>query len=396
MNIFNSLGSNYNLQYVISSLFSGNDKNSNVKLKEFLEKKYDGKVTLLYKGREAIRLSLRAMNLPEGSIVAINGFTCFAVYKAIVDEGLKVKYLDVDDRELNFSANTLKNALKNFKIKAVIIQNTLGNPCDIDAIQKICKERNIVLIEDLAHSIGTKYKDGREAGTIGDFVVLSFSQDKMVDGVSGGALVIRDKKVQRYTGVKVQDLTKKKQIVDRLYPLFTFLIRNLYGLKIGKILHAFLKKVHLLSLPMDGGEVLHGLPDKHAQLALDGLKNLDMNLEHRKKIASVYIRMLDPKILFYSTKEQISNSNNLRFPVIVEKRENLIRNLKSFGIYISDIWYDAPVAPKKYLKLTDYINQCPNAESISEKIVNLPTHINITDGDARKIADKINIWLKPQ
>ena len=41
----------------------------------------------------------------------------------------------------------------------------------------ICKEKDIVLIEDLAHCVGAKYLNGKEAGNVGDLVVLSFSQD---------------------------------------------------------------------------------------------------------------------------------------------------------------------------------------------------------------------------
>ena len=186
MTIFNSLGSNYNFGFVLKALFSKGGKD----LKAFLEKKYYGKATILYKGREAIELALK--DLPKTSFVAINGFTCFAVYGAIKKAGMQVEYLDIEKGDLNFSAKTLDQKLRNNpKIKAVIIQNTLGYPCDIENISKICKEKKIILIEDLAHSIGARYENGEEAGMIGDFVVLSFSQDKMIDSVSGGALIER-------------------------------------------------------------------------------------------------------------------------------------------------------------------------------------------------------------
>lgn len=189
MTIFNSLGSNYNFNFVLKTLLS-NGKTSG--LKSFLEKKYQGKTTLVYKGREALELGLKSLNLPKGSCVAITGFTCFAVYEAIKKSNLDVEYLDIEKGELNFSGVSLETAIKkNPYIKAVIIQNTLGFPCDIENISKICKEKKLVLIEDLAHSIGTKYKNGKEAGMVGDFVVLSFSQDKVIDAVSGGALIER-------------------------------------------------------------------------------------------------------------------------------------------------------------------------------------------------------------
>ena len=95
MAIFNSLGSNYNLRYVLKSLFD-NSANKNLKLKNFLEKKYEGKTILTYKGREALTLALKILNLPKESMVAINGFTCFAVYKAVEEAGLTPICLDLE------------------------------------------------------------------------------------------------------------------------------------------------------------------------------------------------------------------------------------------------------------------------------------------------------------
>ena len=195
MAIFNSLGSNYNFEFVLRSLFTKDAGKSRAALLGLLRKKYSGDVVLTYKGREALTLCLELSKLPKESVVAINGFTCVAVYKAVEEAGYAVELLDNELGDLNFTAKILEEKLKkNPQIKAVIIQNTLGYPCDIEEIDKICKKNNLVLIEDLAHCVGASYSSGMEAGTIGDFTCLSFSQDKMIDAVSGGALVIRNKK----------------------------------------------------------------------------------------------------------------------------------------------------------------------------------------------------------
>src|SRR3989344_5693770 len=133
MSIFNSLGSNYNFEFVTQAIFSVNNKANNLKLISYLENKYQGKVTLVYKGREAIERALNVLDLPKNSVVAINGFTCFAVYKAIKNAGQDIEYIDTNDLDLNFSAESLKVKLqKNPKIKVVIIQNTLGYPSEIE------------------------------------------------------------------------------------------------------------------------------------------------------------------------------------------------------------------------------------------------------------------------
>ena len=157
MNVFNSLGSNYNLKFIFKALLSGSNNSSQNYLKNFLQEKYTGKVIFVYKGREALELSLKTLNLPKDSSVAINGFTCFAVYKAIVNAGLTVEYLDLDpaDMNLNFSPKQLREKLKeNPKIKVLIIQNTFGFPADYKNILQTAKENNLFIIENLAHSLG--------------------------------------------------------------------------------------------------------------------------------------------------------------------------------------------------------------------------------------------------
>ena len=398
MNIFNSLGSNYDFGFVLKALFANNKASHSSNLKSFLEKKYQGKAILVYKGREAIGLALEILKLPKNTCIAINGFTCYAVYKAVINEGYDAEILDLppsaasdaastDGSDLNFSAETLQIALKhNPKIKVVIVQNTLGSPCDIEKIAKICKDNNIILIEDLAHSVGTVYENGREAGTVGDFVVLSFSQDKIIDAVSGGALIIRNKKYQN-PSLALQGLTLqgKQQMIDRIYPLLTFVIRNTYQIGLGKLIHFILNSLNLLSKPMNEGfYTKYNLPNWYAYLAMDAIINLNKNLEHRRKIAKIYAGNLDKKILQSRITNKITLSSNLRFPIFVENRNSLIKHLKSFKIFVSDIWYE------------DVDKSLPNSQTVANTILNLPTHKNVSENDARKIAQEINQWLKSQ
>jgi perosamine synthetase len=383
MKIFNSLGSNYDFSYVLRSLFS-DEHNQDRKLTNLLEHKYGGKAILTYKGREALILALKTLNLPKESCIAINGFTCYAVYKAVHEAGFTPICMDFGDEnsDLNFSAEILQKTLEqNINIKAVVVQNTLGSPCDIEKIAKICAEKNIVLVEDLAHCVGTHYLNGKEAGTVGDLVVLSFSQDKIIDSISGGALVIRNKKFIKKE--KIQFEKPKNQTKDKLYPLLTHRIRFLYNFGLGKLLHYILKSLNLLSKPMTGGLYeIYSLPNWYCNLALFEFRKLREQLNHRKEIAKIYAKNLNKKILNSNIVKNISNSSNLRFSIFIENRGDLIKFLKKDGIFVSDIWYDS-VAP-----------ECPNAVEISKRILNLPTHINVTKKSALKISEKVNEWLK--
>jgi perosamine synthetase len=384
--IFNSLGSNYDFKFVIQSLFSVGGRKDGDLLRSSLADKYGGEIVLLYKNREAIKLALNLLNLPGGSGVGINGFTCYVVYQAIKEAGLAPVYLDIEKNDLNFSFDTLR---KSNDIKALIVQNTLGNPCGIEKISNYCRENGIYLIEDLAHSVGVKYNNEKEVGTVGDFVTLSFSQDKIIDAVSGGALIIRNKKFRNLINqYKFINVDIRQRIKDRFYPLLTYLIRKTYFMGLGRLLHFVLKKLNFLSQPMGTEKEIafHKLPDWYSKLVLNQLDNFKEVQNHRNSIARIYSGMID-------AKAKAPFGGSIRFPILADKRSELIKFLREWGIYISDIWYDAPVAPKKYLKLTDYSGQCPNSEEVSKKILNLPTHINVSKDEAKRVSNKINIWL---
>lgn len=384
MTIFNSLGSNYNLWFLLKSL-PGASPDVLDKLKQLLEKRYGGKAILFYKGREAMSAVLEILKLPKGSEVAINGFTCIAVFNAIRTAGYEPKCIDIEkDNDPNFSSSTLEKTVRlNENIKAVVVQNTFGYPCNIEGIERVCKKHKIILIEDLAHCVGTKYSNGKEAGTVGDFVILSFSQDKIIDAVSGGALLIRNKNFSniKFPGV-IANCPRSINVKERLYPHLAYKIRYLYNLGVGKPYHFLLRKLNLMSNVMNKAFYdYYRLPNWNAGMALYQFKLLGKQLEHRKKIATIYAEDLDKSVLIDSIVQTIELSSNLRFSIFVENRPPLVKLLKQHGVYLSDIWYH-DVAP-----------ECPNAVNLSQRILNLPTHINVSEKDAQKICKLINDFV---
>ena len=147
MNIFNSLGSNYDLSYVLKSFSKGNSVDHK-NLRKLLEQRYGGKAFLFYKGRQALTSALEILKLPHDSRIAINGFTCVAVFNAIRKAGFESLCLDLEKNgDLNFTATELAKAIRKYKrIKVVVVQNTLGYPCNIERIEKICKDNKLILI----------------------------------------------------------------------------------------------------------------------------------------------------------------------------------------------------------------------------------------------------------
>ena len=161
---------------------------------DYLENRYEGKVMLCKNGRSALALALKAYFEP-GDAVIVNGFTCYAVYEAVKAAGLIPVFADIDKDNLNFSVDTLEDALKtgpnHKKPTGIIVQNSLGNPMNITAIEDFAHKYDLTIIEDLAHCVGVKYPDGRECGTVGVVAAFSFGKDKVIDTISGGAVVFR-------------------------------------------------------------------------------------------------------------------------------------------------------------------------------------------------------------
>jgi len=172
----------------------------------------------------------------------------------------------------------------------------------------------------------------------------------------------------------------------------TLAIRELYPLGLGKPLHLILKSLNILSQPL--GDLDAGpryLSGWYCAQALSYFKDLKSDIDHRKEIVKIYTDNLDKSL-------QLSSDFQIRFPIIASERDELIKELSKNGVYVSDIWYEAPVSPRKYLEETSYSGECPVAEKISQKILNLPTHKHVGTKDAMRISSIIMprmgiIWL---
>ena len=371
-------------------MLNGFDPRMRDEFTNYLSERYDARVQLTYKGREAIYLALKNSKLKKGDHVAVNGYTCYAVYDAVDSAGLIPVYVDIDKISLNFSAKSLRDShKKDKKLKAVIVQNTLGFPSDMEAIESYAHKHKLHIIEDLAHSIGMDYPDGRQAGTVADSA-LSFSQDKAVDAVSGGAYIYRGPKQEFHS----KRLRYIRFLKDYYYIWNTQFIRSGYVWGGGKVYGYILKKFHLMPQPMDGRAQNVRRPDTwHATLAYKQFLALDKTIAHRREIASVYRHNLPARIRF----EHSDQATYLRFPIQVGDPKGLIGHLKRNGIYVSDTWYESPTSPKRSIGDTNYkLGSCPNSERIASKMVNLPTHVNVDVADAEKITEKVNQWLSNQ
>lgn len=380
---------------MFKSAFGGGSTTDHRQFKQLLGQHYDGQATLAYKGREALELAFRISGLPEGATVGINGFTCYVVYRAIERAGYKPVFIDIAPGQMDFGLDELQQAHdQNQDLAAIIVQNSLGYPVDIKALQTYCAKHKILIIEDGAHSLGAVYTGGQEVGTVGDLAMFSFSQDKPLDVVAGGALIDRRSKPGQQPDL--QPVSWRQREINRDYPMWCGLIRGGYPIGLGRGLHYGLKKLHVLTGPMkDAGPGLHNMSIKTARLAVSRWHNRQAELQHRQTIAAIYEKGLPEELQLISKPS--GQPSYLRFPLVTDDRAGLVKFLKKHHIYIGDTWYDAPIAPKRYLPQTTYKSgMCPQADRLVDRMVNLPTHININPQQAEYIVRKVKQWQASQ
>ena len=136
----------------------------------------------------ALFLSLKALGLPRDARVLIPGFTFAAVPSSVVHADCVPVLCEVGD---NYRIDLADFESKLDGISAVIISHMRGHTSDMDAILRLCDARNIPVIEDAAHSLGTTWA-GREIGTLGRVGCFSFQSYKLVNAGEGGILITDD------------------------------------------------------------------------------------------------------------------------------------------------------------------------------------------------------------
>ena len=136
----------------LSSPFSWTGKKNQEKLKESLQQLFPQTqaIFLFNAGRSALMLGLKALNLPPGSKILLQAFTCSTVPNAILWNNLTPEYLDIQKEDFNLNPDILP---QNPVAKALIVQHTFGQPANMEKITAYCQKKKLYLIEDGAHSV---------------------------------------------------------------------------------------------------------------------------------------------------------------------------------------------------------------------------------------------------
>ena len=380
-----------------------------------LEKEFRGylginNVFVFNSGRSALLAILDSLRIGEGDEVLLQGFTCNAAINPILKSGAKPIFVDIDNT-LNLDLNDLKKKITP-NSKAIMIQHSFGWPAQIDEIVKISKENNLFLIEDCAHALGARYKE-KLCGTFGDASFFSFGRDKIISSVFGGLAVTNSDELGKKI-VAFQERIKYPSnpwiLQQLLHPLLTnYIVMPTYALSValGRLVLGFLHIFSILSKAVYEKEKKgksfkqfpKQFPNALAVLALNQFKKLEKFNKHRREIAAFYQKGIkkDNFILPFDKEKIIVDPVFMRYPVLtINETDYVLKQARKRKIFLDDGWRKSPVVPVDTdLEKMGYIKgSCPKAEKIGQSIINLPTHINISQKDAKKVINLLNEYTR--
>jgi len=294
--------------------------------------------------------------LKRNDAVGFSAVTWSTNVMSLVELGLKPYPIDIELSTLNISSRTLKEALKKTNIKMLFLTNLLGFCDDIDEIQKVCKEKNILLIEDNCESLGTVYKK-KKLGNFGLMSSFSFYVGHHMSTIEGGAVVTDDEQLatmlrlvrahgwdRNLTFAKQEEIRNKFKVNSTFYSRYTF---------------------YDLGYNFRPTEIAGFIGNQQ-------LKHLDKIIDKREenfRIVSGAIYTQTDK--YYAIRSaHIQKESNFAVPIICktkEIRDALVKQCDGILEIRPIVGGDMTKQPffRKYIK--DLMPACPNAQTVHER-----------------------------
>ena len=145
------------------------------KCNKWMEEKFNAdKVLLTTSGTSALDLSMLLCDLKPGDEVILPSYTFSSTANAFAIYGAKLVFVDIRPDTMNIDETKIEAAITD-KTRAIIVVHYAGVACEMDTIMDIAKRHNLLVVEDAAQGVMSKYK-GKYLGTIGDMGCYSFHE----------------------------------------------------------------------------------------------------------------------------------------------------------------------------------------------------------------------------
>lgn len=332
------------------------------KLCEITEAKY---AVVVSNGTAALHLAAMAAGIKEGDEVIVSSITFAASANCVLYCGATPVFADINPNTYNIDPESIRKLITD-KTKAIVAVDFTGQAVELDEIRAICKEHNLILIEDAAHSLGTRY-NGQAIGSIADMTTFSFHPVKTVTGGEGGAITTND-----------EELYKKLRLLRT---------------------HGITRNPDEMAHPTDDPwyqeQVCLGynyrMTDFQAALILSQLKKLPAFSMRRKEIVDMYDEafVMMPEI---KVQREILESDTTRHLYIIRLNlDTLTCTRREFfdALYAENTRPQVHYLPvywhSHYENLGYKKGLCPNAEKFYEEVMSIPLYYSLTDNDVKDV-----------
>jgi dTDP-4-amino-4,6-dideoxygalactose transaminase len=311
-------------------------------------------------GSDALYLALLASGIGAGDEVITAPFTFVATAGAIARTGAKPVFVDIDPSTFNIDTNAIVRALTS-KTRAIMPVHLFGLPADLDAILEIASRKNLVVVEDAAQAIGSRY-NGKPVGSLGTYGCFSFFPSKNLGGAGDGGLIT----------------TSNAELADRLRLLRAHGSRKKYQYEI-----------------IGTNSRLDAL---QAAILRAKLKHLPTWTEARRINAQRYVRLfnrfgLSKRVTWPEEPPRRYHVYN-QFVIRSKRRDALRQHLTDAGIP-TDVYYPAPLHTQPAFAYLGYKNgDFPNSESASREVLALPVYPELGAEAQETIAGEIANFFK--
>jgi len=299
-------------------------------------------------GTLPIQIALNAF-ANQGEVIT-TPFSYVATTSTIVWEKCTPVFVDIHPEYLTIDETKIEAAITD-KTTAILATHVYGNPCHVEAIEKIATKHNLKVIYDAAHCFGVNYK-GKSIFNFGDISTCSFHATKLFHTGEGGALFCRD-----------------QNTFDEMY------FRHNFG--------------HDGPLGFHGIGINAKMSELQAAMGLSVLPFMDDIIDSRKRICDLYDSLLDFNIIRKLKIRANTEWNYSYYPIIFKSEEQL---LKAEALLVENEIY-----PRRYfypsLSTLPYIsnsNDVSTSEDIAPRVLCLPLYYELEEKDIKRISKLIS------
>ncbi|WP_295067035.1 UDP-4-amino-4,6-dideoxy-N-acetyl-beta-L-altrosamine transaminase [Ruminococcus sp.] len=336
------------------------------KLCEITGAKY---AVLIANGTAALHACIFAAGIGAGDEVITTPITFAASANCALYLGAKPVFADIDPSTYNIDPDSIEKCITD-KTKAVVAVDYTGQAVQLDRIREICDRHGLILIEDAAHSLGTKYK-GKPVGSIADMTEFSFHPVKTCTAGEGGAIT-----------------TNNEELYKRLVLFRT---------------HGITRAQDMMNKPSEGvwyyQQIALGynyrMTDMQAALLSSQLDKLELFGNRRKELVKHYDDAFTemPEI---TIQEEIAESDTVRHLYVIQlnlemlncSRKEIFDALLAEGVGVN-VHYIPLYSFPYYQSLGYKMGTCPNAEKLYERIISIPLYYSLSDDEQNKVVAAI-------